>query len=243
MTSSQVTSLLPRRLRDFDFGFASADTEATDHPELLRSGFLDHLSMVEEAQDGRKFIFLGYKGSGKSALGERLILLAEGDPSLFVRMINIADLSFQSFSQIMQQGVEPEARYPTVWSWLLLLQLFDSFAKDSGSNIAHSSELWLAVETLKEMGLLPDPNLSETIRTTLEKSFSIKIAGILDIGAKSSTKHNTDLPFFIERLKLNAALFRSESKHMVVIDGFDDLLRRRTLQYDALGALSLKHID
>jgi hypothetical protein len=237
MASGQTTLALPRRLRDFDFGFASADTEAADRPELLRGGFLDHLGMEEEAKDGRRFIFLGYKGSGKSALGERLVLLAEGDPCLFVRMINIADVSFQSFSQIMQQGIEPEARYPTVWSWLVLLQLFDSFVKDNGSNMTDSSELWLAAETLKDMGLLPDPNLAGTIRTTLEKSFSIKIAGFLDFGAKTSTKQTTDLPFFIERLKLNAGLFRSQSKHIVVIDGFDDLLRRRTLQYDALGAL------
>ncbi len=237
MASGQTALAQPQRLKDFDFGFASADTEAADKPELLLKGFLDHLRMVEEAKDGRKFLFLGYKGSGKSALGERLVLLAEDDPNLFVRMINIADLSFQSFSQILQTGIEPEARYPTVWSWLLLLQFFDSFSKDHGSNVMADSELWVAIEALKEAGLLPDPKLSETVRTTLEKSFSLKIAGILDVGAKSATKRNNDLPFFVERLKLNAERFSTDSKHLIVVDGFDDLLRRRNLQYDALGAL------
>lgn len=237
MASGQVAFVQPRRLKDFDFGFASADKEAADKPELLLHGFLDHLQMVEEAKDGRKFLFLGYKGSGKSALGEKLVLLTESEPNLFVRMISIADLSFQSFSQILQTGIEPEARYPTVWSWLLLLQLMDSLTKDNGSNIAHDNDLWLATEALKEAGLLPNPKLSETVRTTLEKSFSLKIAGVLNIGAKSATKQNNDLPFFVERLKLNIERFRSESRHLIIVDGFDDLLRRRNLQYDALGAL------
>jgi hypothetical protein len=41
----------------------------------------------------------------------------------------------------------------------------------------------------------------------------------------------------VDRLKLLSSSFRSESKHIIIVDGFDDLLRRRNLQYDALGAL------
>src|ERR1700730_3392269 len=81
------------RLRDITFGFASADFEATHDPDLLLSGFVDHMQLVDKAKNGRKFLFLGYKGSGKSALGEHLKLLAQSDPQMFVQFVNIADVS------------------------------------------------------------------------------------------------------------------------------------------------------
>jgi hypothetical protein len=165
-----------KRFKDVDFGAASAGTEASHRPDLLVSGFVDHRGMVEEARDGSKFLFLGYKGSGKSALGEHLVLSAQSsEGTLFVKLINIADLSFKSFSQIMREGFEPEARYPTVWSWLLLLQLFDSFSKDLGSNINSETDLWCATEALTEAGLLPDPTLKRSVERTLESNFSVKL--------------------------------------------------------------------
>ncbi len=239
MTPSPASdyALRPLKLRDFDFGSASAGTEATQRPELLEQGFLDHQGMEEEAINGTRFLFLGYKGSGKSALGERLVLLSRANPMLFVRMPNIADLSFQSFSQILKGSAEPEARYPTVWSWLLLLQVFDSFANDHGCNAEREVEIWAAFEALREAGMLPDPKLAETVRTTLEGEASVKLMGVLNLSIKAGVKRNCDLPFIVERLKQVAGRLRTESKHIVLVDGFDDLLRRRNLQYDALGAL------
>jgi hypothetical protein len=227
------------RLRDYSFGFASADFEASHDPNLLLRGFVDPMNLVGEAKDGRRWLFLGYKGSGKSALGEHLRLVAEDDPHSFVRFVNIADVSFSTFSQILKGQLEPEARYPTVWSWLLLLFLFDSFSDDQGSNLAREDDLYLAIEGLKELGLLPRPKLNEAVTATSDKSFSLKLTTVLggiEAGFKTS-KTQGDLPFFADRLRLIARRFSTESKHLLVIDGFDDLLRRGHLQYDALGAL------
>lgn len=237
MADTSKGTLKARRLKDFDFGYASASAEASNKPSLLLQGFIDRESIIDKAISAREFLFLGYKGSGKSALGEHLRLLATDNPQLFVKFIDIADMSFSTFSQILRDSrTEPEARYPTVWSWLLLLQLFDSFSKDQGSNIMEDDDLFLAIEELRQLGLLPEPKLTETIRTTAEKNFSVKLAGVTG-GTKSTTAVNPDLPFFVDRLKLIAGRFRSESRHLLIVDGFDDLLRRGTLQFDALGSL------
>jgi hypothetical protein len=227
------------RLRDLSFGFASADFEASHDPDLLLSGFVDPHNLVEEARLGRRWLFLGYKGSGKSALGEHIRLVSEDDPHLFAQAVNIADVSFSTFSQILRNEIEPEARYPTVWSWLLLLFLFNSFSKDQGSNCARDEELYLAIETLKELGLLPEPKLNEAVSRTSDKSFSLKLTTVVG-GLEATFKKgapSTDLPFFVERLRLVSRRFKTENKHLLIIDGFDDLLRRGALQYDALGAL------
>jgi hypothetical protein len=44
------------------------------------------------------------------------------------------------------------------------------------------------------------------------------------------------LPAFVESLRLNAVRFDSKNRHLLIIDGFDDLMRNKQLQYDALGS-------
>jgi hypothetical protein len=239
MVSESQATPNPIKFKRLSFGFASADFEASQEPDLLLRGFVDPLGLVAAARDGRKFLFLGYKGSGKSALGEHLRLIAQDSPHLFVRFVNIADVSFSTFSQIMKGSIEPEARYPMVWSWLLLLFLFDSFCTDEGSNCSRDAQFVESIAALKQLGLLPNPNLSEAVTATSDKSFSLKLSTIVgSIEATFKTaKRREDLPFFIERLKLVASRFHSTNKHLLIIDGFDELLRRGTLQYDALSGL------
>jgi hypothetical protein len=93
MTPQPARSGSKPRLKDLSFGAASADYEASHDPDLLLRGFIDPLRLAHEAIVGRKYLFLGYKGSGKSALGEHLLLLSKSDPHLFVRFTNIADVS------------------------------------------------------------------------------------------------------------------------------------------------------
>jgi hypothetical protein len=241
MTLNKLTGHAIRspRFKDLVLGFDSADFEATHHPDLLLEGFVDHLGLANEAKYGHKFLFLGYKGSGKSALGEHLRLGAANDPLLFVEFVNIDDVSFSTFSQILKGSIEPEARYPMVWSWLLLIFLLNSFSRDEGSNFAQDDELFLTVEALKQLGLLPEPSLSRAVNATSERSFSLKLNSVIGgiEGTYKTTTGTPDLPFFVERLKLVSRRFRSKSRHLLIIDGFDELLRRGHLQYDALGAL------
>lgn len=229
------------RFKDINFGAASADWEASHEPELVRNGFLDPMSLVSAAREGSAWLFLGYKGSGKSSLGEHLRLLSQEDPELFVHFENISDVSFSTFSQIMKGGPEPEARYPSVWSWLLLVFVLDSFSKDQGALSSTDDDFCIAVEALRELGLLPEPKLGDAVLKTSEKSFSIKLTSIfggIEAGYKGTgSREVPDLPFFVERLRQIARRFKTENRHLIVIDGFDDLLRRGNLQYDALGAL------
>lgn len=219
------------RLRELNFGAASADYEASHDPDLLLSGFIDPLRLVQEAIDGRKFFFLGYKGSGKSALGEHLLLLSKSNPQLFVEFTNIADVSFTTFSQICKGAIEPEARYPMVWSWLLLLFLFRSFDRDQGSNAFEQEGLARPIRALKRVGLLSDGlSVKDLVNNTAEKGFSLKLNAIVgEVQANYKTAAvDSDFPFAVDRLRgvfLNA---RSASRHLLVIDGFDELLRRGT---------------
>ena len=70
--------------RDIPLGHASAELEGAYNPDLIVKGFLDPWSVLDKAKSGPEFLFLGYKGSGKSAIGEHLRLTATDDYSLFL---------------------------------------------------------------------------------------------------------------------------------------------------------------
>jgi hypothetical protein len=56
--SSEPQLALKRRLKDLQFGFVSADHEASYDPDLLLRGFVDPFHLVDEAKNGRSVIGL-----------------------------------------------------------------------------------------------------------------------------------------------------------------------------------------
>jgi len=76
--------------------------------------------------------------------------------------------------------------------------------------------------------------LKEAVLVSAKRSF--KIFPSTDSGADAEE----DFPFIVERLKKAASRFRSKSKHLLIIDGLDDILTTRHAQYQALAALILE---
>lgn len=87
---------------DIQFGKTSAEKEGLEAPDLILRGFFDPFGYVEAAKAPGNFLFLGYKGSGKSSIGEHLRLVAEGEPELFVRYLSLGDFPCTSFSKIIR---------------------------------------------------------------------------------------------------------------------------------------------
>jgi len=227
------------RLKDLSFGLSSAENEAAHSPDLLTKGFFDPMDLAQEAYEGRRFLFLGYKGSGKSALGEHIRLLAEADHRIFANTINISDISFTTFSQILKGQIEPDARYPIVWSWIFLLHLLDSFSRDEGSNVNESEELFYTLDSLRRIGLTPTPSLGQLISKTNESGFTFRLSGALGALELSRVPKAAppELPFFADHLKSAVLQFKSPNRHFLIVDGFDELMRRGNLQWDALSCL------
>jgi hypothetical protein len=226
--------------RQFKFGWATAELEGASHPALLLQGFFDS-GIVRQARFGQEFLVLGYKGSGKSAVSEHLRLTAEADPHLFVTSAFLADFPYNDFSRLVQ-GDDPEVRYPTAWSWLLLVKLYDSFLKDEGGRAEAGGEFQRNAEILAKLGLLPSRSLKELVLSSSTKTFRVKLPVVFESEfRRDKHEQNLKLPFFVERLKATLCEFRSESRHLLIIDGLDDiLLASGSRQYDSLAGLVLE---
>lgn len=222
--------------RTIDFGYASAEQEGARAPNLLVDGYIDIRHVCEQALNGDDFLILGYKGSGKSAVAERLRITHEGDSQLFLTNINLEDFPYASFSQIVQENVAPEAKYPTAWSWILLIYLLASYEKDAGASHGEPEAFRQTMLALREMGLTPISGLPRLVRSTTKQTFKLTIPKIFERTWESNDAY-TDIPNYVDNLKNLVRDLRSESKHLLIIDGLDEIVTSEAAQWDSLGAL------
>jgi hypothetical protein len=225
-------------LKGFEFGYAAAEEEGAYAPDLLITGYLDPEELIQKAISGRNFLFLGYKGSGKSAIGQHLKLLSNTRSDLFVTLVTLADFPFTPFKKIIKGETEPESRYPTAWSWLLLLYFLDSFNKDNGREHLDEVAFQKAFADLQNLGLLPGPDLRRSVLISAKTTFG---AELWKVGVKlertTERQDTTDLVFFIDSLKLIAGAMRGPNRHLLVIDGLDDILAKKDIRFEAISAL------
>jgi hypothetical protein len=59
MAPQPPTTTKPVKFKTLSFGFASADFEASQEPDLLLRGFVDPMGLVDEARNGRKSLLSG----------------------------------------------------------------------------------------------------------------------------------------------------------------------------------------
>lgn len=235
---SSATQLELPRFDEVTFGYASAEAEGATAPELLLRAYLDRVGIIREALMGDRFLFLGYKGSGKSAIGERCRLLAQDKHDLFVTTTFLAEFPYSSLQKIAPGTNEPESRFPTAWRWLLLLNLIDSFSQDQGAPSTDANELGAAIRALKELQILPVPDLKRLAMTSAKTAFRAQIPKLLEFTHERSYA-GQDLQFLtvVDMLQKAACSFRTGSRHVLILDGLDDVLSKRDVQYESLAGL------
>jgi hypothetical protein len=220
------------------FGFMSAEKEGAEAPELLLDGFFDEGHLTETALSGSPFLFLGYKGSGKTALAEHARLLAESAPGLFVTATTLDRFSFVDFKAFAGGTADHQVRYPVAWGWVLLVALIHSLEEDQGGLERAPAEYRSVVTRLKEMGLLPGGDLGVLVTTSSKQSFKIAVHRFLEYTTeRASTSQDLQLYQLVTELKRAVLAFTTTSRHVLFIDGLDSIVTQRDLQFQSLAAL------
>lgn len=218
------------------FGYASAESEREREPELLISAFYDNQGYIEEAVSGARFIFLGYKGSGKSAIGQKLVLQSGTESNLNVETIHLKDFPFNAFKKIGSADSEQEARFPTTWAWLILLRILELFDGDSTGK--KSPEFQRTVNELKQRGFIGSDDLKGIVVKSAKNKFQTDVLSIIKIAHETSSADG-GVPFLtlVNLLRKLVSEFESRVHHLLVIDGLDDVLSKKELQLNSLAAL------
>jgi len=206
-----------------EFGKARGELEGAALPHLLTKGYFDNRGALSSIQQGDSFLVLGFKGSGKSTLGEKLRIDNEDKKSKqHVAITHLEDFPFKNFSKIFSGQAEPEAKYPTSWSWILLLVIIDYLRRDTGSRDAINIDYNKSIDKLVGLGLLPTDDLKKLVIQSSKTAFKTQLFGVLEI-SKETTSQSADVNFMavVESLKRLVTSYSTEGGLTLVVDGLD----------------------
>jgi hypothetical protein len=231
--------------RAIRFGFASAEKEGAEAPDLLLHGFLDERHVSEAALDsGSPFLFLGYKGSGKTALAEHARLVARQRPDLFVTTTTLDRFSYHDFKLVAGGAGDHQVRYPTAWGWLLLLALVRSLQDDERALRRAPAAYKGVVAAVETLGLMPVADLALLVATSSKQSFKASIPKFLEYTTER-VMSGQDLQLYqlVSALQRAVLAFPTESRHVIFVDGLDSIVTQRELQFQSLAALMQEASD
>ncbi|GLS03974.1 hypothetical protein GCM10007860_11200 [Chitiniphilus shinanonensis] len=226
---------------EIEFGKARGELEATDLPVLLERGFYDIKGSLASVNKRDKYLILGFKGSGKSTIGEKLRLDSEAIQSRQKQLIvvkHLEDFPFKNFSKIFAGQAEPEAKYPTSWSWILMLVIIDHLRSDPGARDPINLSYNESIRKLESLGVLPVADIKKLVIQSSKSGFRANLFNVFEVTNETTTQSG-DLNFMtiVESLKLLVQNYYTEGGLTLVIDGLDDILSKREVQYQSLAAL------
>ncbi|MET7731535.1 hypothetical protein ABZT02_09215 [Streptomyces sp. NPDC005402] len=231
------------RVADFrrcDFGYADSGSEFRHAPKLLRHGYYDLGHAEEQIVNSHKFLVLGYKGSGKSAIGARLRIRAMDSPAHYSAPppIFIDKLPLGEFKGIVPDTFGAPVRHRHVWTLHLLVHIAASLSTDGQAE-------WNSKAVMSEVSAqLQQEGITSRHPSTMKKFRTTKVtatAGVPNIASLTAeVQRATDassLVDWISYLEGATSSFRSSRRHYLFIDGLDDSSLVRGGREGLLGGL------
>ena len=221
--------------RKINFGRIDAQTEGQDFPELLRDGYIDNANVVKRALESSVFLFLGYKGSGKSSLSEHLRLTI--DEQYIIDQQGLKDFSFKNFSKIIPSDDEMVVKAKNAWRWLLAIKVLNNLHEDSDARSTDETEIRRFISTFSSAGLFPVTNISSLVKKTSTTSFKAQIKSFEF--THTQCKENTEISFTmaINYVRNLLCTYKESHKHIIIIDDVDDILTAQESQFVSIAAL------
>lgn len=227
------------------FGYADAKTEASKRPESFVRSYIDHHDLLRAVMDERRFLVLGPKGTGKSALAWYLQKKLAHDRAL-VQARDVSELPIADVGQLKTGESPGITRSLNAWKFLLLCALIDVILQDQGSRLNQNPEAASVVKKLREYGFL-DPTPAKAILKASRSTWKVPIPTFGEIFSmeKADSLHLIHLMPYLQKWVLEEDPDRIQ--HLVVLDGLDSIYLNDERYIPALSALiqsavSLNHL-
>lgn len=208
-----------------NFRYTDAAEEKQYAPELIENAYVDIGNILEEIALPEKFLVIGQKGAGKSALSSKLQLMSQNKWNAFVAS---DDLEQFEFNLLLKTGGEKNVSIggsTTAWQLLLFIKMISLLLNDQSFSI-NNKNIFTFSESMRKHGLMASESLVNIIRQTSRKGAFFKFKTIFtESGIRAENGNETrikDPAAIIDSIK--AAFLdvtQTESSFSLVLDGLD----------------------
>lgn len=206
--------------RDLYFGMSDAQNEMTEDQDSFIRSYVDLNDASKALLRGRKFLVLGPKGTGKSALAWYLESTEAGGSHLAL----VRDASSLPLAEVprLQTGQVPgPERTVVAWKFILLCNYLELLLRDKDCSLQFNKEVLRVSKLLRNFGFMGDASgraLLNASTTTVE--IPIPKLGTLYRRESRPTLNIFNLLPYMEDW---AAQAFSQSRHVLLVDGLDSI--------------------
>lgn len=212
--------------KGFCIGIPEAEAEATTAFIKLDSLFVDYLDILKQLNN-EKFIVLGRKGTGKSAIGEHILYMAKNEANLFCDFIKKNDIDIEKIVQIgKEEGLNIERGL--LYKWIILTKFVALFAENQSlatmkgmkylSDFIKNNRGFINIKNYEVKEIIQQYGLSVNI-----KNFKryLSFFGNANKQYKFEKAEFYKLIPDLERVVINILKFDSDNQYVLMFDDLD----------------------
>lgn len=171
---------------------------------------------------GEKRYIIGRKGTGKSAILQRIRIKADSDSTFFHTDISLRDFPLTDFRALGDRSLQDKSKYVSAWEFLLLTEIANLVIQDN------SIEDNIGLECLKKFikDNFPEGiSITDTINQLKSNKNQINIAS-LGVSAENNTSNEISAKIHynkaVKKIKSTFQSIKTESTFLLLIDELDE---------------------
>lgn len=227
-----MPKLKPAPLRELHFGTLDAAQEAVDEPRLLLEGFFDYREAAYGIASRGRWLLLGQKGAGKSAVLEHLRLKWADRWDRFFTLWDLRTFPVRDVPLIDTGQSAGAARAHATWEFLLLLRIIESLKKDQA--LVSSTRFDDLTKELGRRGFFNDDWPRKVARWKTNIGVDIRVLKIGTERASGESVTPLDVSACIREILTQV---RTDSQHLLALDGLDSFFFEEDDEWRSLAGL------
>lgn len=215
---------------NINFKYTDAEEEKLYAPELIEDAYVDINDIIEQVQRPEKYLVIGPKGAGKTALSSKLQLMAKPKWNFFVDTDELEQFEFNLLNKSGGEKGTSIGGAVTVWQMILAIRLLPLLLEDENlKNV--NPQLVTFNSGLQKYGLTASDNLITIVQYTSRRGIFGKIKSVISEVQGEKTEEEKfnlkDPAAILESMKqvLNK-IKPTESQYFLVLDGLDHPMRK-----------------
>ena len=215
------------------FGMADSKNEANENPDAFIRSFVEPKNIVKDLRDRRKFLLLGPKGSGKSAVAWYMEL--SKSPTELVSVRDIGELPITEIEKV-KTGEDPGLnRGITAWKLIILCALLDLVLEDQSSPLHANGEVHRVETELRKRGFM-DSTPTKAVLEAIKTTYKIPIPRVGEIFSreKTSTMHLYNIVPILQQWVCSN---RGNNRHTLILDGLDSIYLNAPQYFESIASL------